>query len=77
MTKLTQAGLVGVVGVVVLAAATPALTKLASALVCPASGRRDCRHSAALRVVADRPEVNAYSPLEAQPDSLPLTEKSP
>ena len=35
MTRLIQLGLVGVMGVVVLAAATPALTKLASALVGP------------------------------------------
>ena len=35
MTKLLQAGLIGIVAVVVLAAATPALTKLASALVGP------------------------------------------
>jgi hypothetical protein len=35
MTKLIHAGLIGIVGLVVLAAATPALTKLASALVAP------------------------------------------
>ncbi|MHB8243574.1 MAG: hypothetical protein ACYDHN_16500 [Solirubrobacteraceae bacterium] len=35
MTKLLHATLAGIVAVVVLAAATPALTKLASALVAP------------------------------------------
>jgi hypothetical protein len=35
MTKLIHAGLIGIAGLVVLTAATPALIKLASALVAP------------------------------------------